>query len=152
MDAIRGADLIIVGPGSLYTSLLPSLLVPGIRSAIESAKGLRVYVSNVATQPGETEGYTLSEHMAALNAHDVGHLIDVVLANNDDSAAAPEGYGAEPVRIDLPTGDARPRLVLAGVVDQDNAHRHDPQRLTDALVRLLAERPAARLIAPMRPA
>ena len=152
VEAIRSADLIVLGPGSLYTSLLPSLLVPGIRSAIESAPGLRVYVANVATQPGETEGYTLSEHVAALSAHDVGHLLDVVLANDDLSARVPEGYPAAPVRIDLPTSDVRPRLELAGVVDPANAHRHDPQRLTEALMRLLDERPAARPVAPVRTA
>jgi uncharacterized cofD-like protein len=144
VEAIRSADLIVLGPGSLYTSLLPSLLVPGIRSAIESAPGLRVYVCNVATQPGETEGYTLSEHLAGLAAHDVGHLADVVLANDDMGARAPEGYAAKPVRIDLPAAGPHPRLVLAGVVDPANAHRHDPVRLTDALIRLLDERPAVR--------
>jgi uncharacterized cofD-like protein len=152
VEAILTADLIVLGPGSLYTSLLPSLLVPGIRSALEKAPGLRVYVANVATQLGETEGYTLSEHVAALSAHDVGHLIDIVLANDDTSARVPPGYPAEPVRIDLPRNDARPRLVTAAVVDPDNAHRHDPQRLTRVLVRLLAEQPAARPVAPVRSA
>ena len=152
VEAIRSADLIVLGPGSLYTSLLPSLLVPGIRSALESATGLRVYVANVATQLGETEGYTLSEHVAALSAHDVGHLIDVVLANDDVSARVPPGYPAQPVRIDLPRTEAHPRLELAAVVDPENAHRHDPQRLTQVLVRLLDERPAARPVAPVRSA
>jgi len=152
VEAIQGADLIVLGPGSLYTSLLPSLLVPGIRSALEGARGLRVYVSNVATQLGETEGYTLSEHVAALNAHDVGHLVDVVLANDDTSARVPDGYAAAPVRIDMPHNDTRPQLELAAVVDPGNAHRHDPQRLTQALVRLLDERPAVRPVAPVRSA
>ena len=149
VEAIRRADLIVIGPGSLYTSLLPSLLVPGIRSAVESAHALRVYVANVATQPGETEGYTLSQHVAALAAHGVGNLVDIVLANDDEGARVPDGYPAEPVRIDLPFGDARPRLELAAVVDPDNAHRHDPRRLTQVLVRLLAERPAAQPALPV---
>ncbi|MFV2064540.1 MAG: uridine diphosphate-N-acetylglucosamine-binding protein YvcK [Chloroflexota bacterium] len=155
VESIRAADIIVIGPGSLYTSLLPSLLVPGIRSALEAAPGLRVYVCNVATQPGETEGYTLSEHVAALSAHDVGHLIDVVLANDDSSAAAiasPSDRKVEPVRIDLAVSDARPRLELAAVVDPDNALRHDPERLTQALVRLLDERPADRPVVPVRSA
>jgi uncharacterized cofD-like protein len=152
VEAIRAADLVVLGPGSLYTSLLPSLLVPGIRSALEDTAGLRVFVSNVATQLGETEGYTLSEHLAALRAHDVGHLIDVVLANDDATAKAPDGYHAEPVRIDLPVDDARPRLELAAVVDPENAHRHDPARLTDALMGILAARPADRPMAPVRTA
>jgi uncharacterized cofD-like protein len=152
VEAIREADLIVLGPGSLYTSLLPGLLVPGIRSALEDARGICVYVANVATQLGETEGYTLSEHVAALAAHDVGHLIDVVLANDDTTARVPSGYPAEPVRIDQPQTDARPRLELAAVVDPANAHRHDPQRLTQALVRLVDEQPAARPVAPVRSA
>ncbi len=150
VEAIRAADLIVIGPGSLYTSLLPSLLVPGIRAALEAAPALRVYVANVATQPGETEGYTLSAHVTALSAHDVGHLIDVVLANDDSSAHVPEGYPAEPVRIDLPRDDARPRLELASVVDPANAHRHEPRRLALALVRLLHEQPASRHAVSLR--
>lgn len=152
VEAIRSADLIVLGPGSLYTSLLPSLLVPGIRSALESTSGLRVYVSNVATQAGETEGYTLSEHVSALSAHDVGHLIDVVLANEDSAADAPETHKAEPVRVDLPSGGEHPRVALAGVVDRDLTHRHDPERLTAALSRLLDERPVARPVEPVRSA
>jgi uncharacterized cofD-like protein len=151
-EAIRAADLIVMGPGSLYTSLLPSLLVPGIRSAIDGAHGLRVYVANVATQPGETEGYTLSEHVAALRAHDVGQLIDVILANDDHAARVPEDYPAQPVRIDMPAGGSRPRLVLSGLVDPGNAHRHDSQRLAEALVHLLDSHPAARPVAPVRSA
>lgn len=152
VEAIRAADLVVMGPGSLYTSVLPSLLVPGIRAAIEATRGLRVYVSNVATQPGETEGYTLSEHVAALAAHDVGHLVDVVLANDDTGARVPEGYPAEPVRIDIAVHESWPRLELAAVVDPDNAHRHDPGRLTRELMRLLAEQPAARPVRPVRSA
>jgi uncharacterized cofD-like protein len=153
VEAIRGADLIVMGPGSLYTSILPSLLVPGIRSAVESARGLRVFVANVATQVGETEGYTLSEHVAALSAHDVGHLVDVVLANDDRDARVPDDYPAEPVRIDLPDGGgAWPRLVLASVVDRDNAHRHDSRRLAQALVELLDAQAVARPVAPARSA
>jgi hypothetical protein len=64
----------------------------------------------------------------------------------------PSGYPAEPVRIDLPQNDARPRLELAAVVDPGNAHQHDPQRLTRALVRLLDERPAVRPVSPVRTA
>ncbi len=153
VQAIRAADLIVMGPGSLYTSILPSLLVPGIRSAVESARGLRVFVANVATQVGETEGYTLSEHVAALSAHDVGHLVDVVLANDDHEARIPEAYPAEPVRIDLPDGGASwPRLVLAAVVDPENAHRHDSRRLAQALIELLGAQAVARPVAPARSA
>ncbi len=140
VEAIRSAELVVLGPGSLYTSLLPSLMVPGIRSALEATAGVRVFVCNVATQPGETEGYTLSEHLAALHAHGVGALVDVVLANDNPRARQPADYPAAPVRLDMAGGQNVPQLVTADVVDMDNAHRHDPQKLALALMRVLEER------------
>ncbi len=139
VEAIRSAELVVMGPGSLYTSLLPSLLVPGIRSALEATNGVRVFVCNVATQPGETEGYTLSEHLAALHAHGVGSLVDVVLANDNPRARQPADYPAGPVRLDMVPGEGSPQLVTADVVDVDNAHRHDPQKLAVTLLRILDE-------------
>jgi uncharacterized cofD-like protein len=152
VEAIRSADLVVLGPGSLYTSLLPSLLVPGIRSALESSPALRVFVCNVATQVGETEGYTLSEHVSALHAHDVGSLVDVVVANRNMSARPPVDWHAQPVRIDLDAGTTRPRLVLADVVDDTHAHRHDPAKLAAALKQLLDERATSRRPAVARTA
>jgi uncharacterized cofD-like protein len=152
VEAIRHADLVVLGPGSLYTSLLPSLLVPGIRSALESTAALRVYVCNVATQPGETEGYTLSEHLAALHAHGVGSIVDVVLANDNAGARQPADYPAAPVRIDLDRGTDRPRLVMADVVDLGNAHRHDPVKLAACLFALAEGHAPTRAAAVARPA
>lgn len=144
IDSIASAELIVLGPGSLYTSLLPSLLVPGIQASLKEATGLRVYVANVATQLGETEGYTLGEHLAALRAHGVGDLVDVVVANDNRDARVPRGYPSAPVVIDLPADQTRPRLVLADVVDDQNAHHHDPRKLAALLVRLHEERAASR--------
>jgi len=143
--SIGAAELIVLGPGSLYTSLLPSLLVPGIRAALRGATGLRVYVANVAAQVGETEGYGLGEHLAALQTHGVGDLVDVVVANDNRKARVPPGYPSAPVTIDLPAGQGRPRLVLADVVDDQNAHHHDPRKLAAVLLGLQEERPASRL-------
>jgi uncharacterized cofD-like protein len=142
--AIAAADLVVIGPGSLYTSVLPSLLVPAIRAALGSTSALRVYAANVATQLGETEGYTLSEHLAALNAHGVGPVIDTVVANDDTGARTKPGDPASPVIIDLEAGGGRPRLVLTSVVDDDNAHHHDPHKLAAVLIRLAEERVAPR--------
>lgn len=143
LGAIRSADLVVLGPGSLYTSLLPDLLVPGMVGALEQTQGLRVYVANVATQVGETEGYTLSEHLAALHAHHLGHVVDVVVANTNTHARPPQAvYAQEPVRIDLPVGGGPPRVVVADVVDATNAHRHDPLKLASVLFGLLDERRA----------
>ena len=152
LAAIASADLIVFGPGSLYTSILPSLLMPEVHAALEGASAQRVFVCNVATQLGETEGMTVSEHLAALNAHGVGGLIDIALINDNLNAHTPEHYPAAPVRIDVEAGDGRPRLSFADVVDHDNAHRHDPEKLTAALMRLYDERTTARAAAIERTA
>jgi 2-phospho-L-lactate transferase/gluconeogenesis factor (CofD/UPF0052 family) len=97
LEAIAEAELIVIGPGSLFTSLLPALLVPGIREAIAASGALVVYVCNVATQPGETGGYDLADHVDALARHGAAHLPDVVLANNQFGAHAPTGWLGEGV-------------------------------------------------------
>ena len=124
-----------MGPGSLYTSLLPSLLVPGIREALEAPRGLRVFVCNVATQVGETEGYTLAEHLAALNAHGVGHRRRACSRTTICDARAARDYPGQPVRIDLPAGRrAAAARHRPDVVDAANAHRHDSLEAGRALI------------------
>jgi uncharacterized cofD-like protein len=138
-DALRSiaeADVIVLGPGSLYTSLLPALLVPGIREAIEASGALVVFACNVATQDGETAGYDLADHLDALAAHGVAHLLDVVLANNRFDAAVPEGWHGQSVRLRWPpAGQTSARLILDDLVDRTNAHRHDPASLAASIVR-----------------
>ncbi len=137
LTAIAEADLIVVGPGSLYTSLLPSLLLPAIRDAILAAAATRLYVCNVATQEGETAGLDLAGHVSALIAHTAPGVMDVVLANNRFDARIPSGWQAETVRLHWPPDGmpSPPRLVLDDVVDPDNAHHHDPARLAAAVMR-----------------
>jgi uncharacterized cofD-like protein len=138
LAAIADADLIVLGPGSLYTSLLPSLLVRDIRDAVIASSAVRAFVCNVATQLGETSAYDLADHLDALIAHTAPGLVDVVLANNRFSARVPTGWQAEPVRLRWPPSEAAaPRLVLDDVVDPDNAHHHDPEHLAASLLRLL---------------
>ena len=135
LRAIAEAEIIVLGPGSLYTSILPALLVPGIREAIAASGALVVFACNVATQPGETGGYDLADHVDALERHGAAHLPDVVLANNRFNARAPAGWQGEPVRLRWPPGrrgSGRPRLVLDDLVDPVNAHHHDPDRLAGA--------------------
>ena len=137
IHAIAEADLIVLGPGSLYTSILPSLLLPEIQAALADSPALRVFVCNVATQRGETAGYDLADHVEALVRHMAPGLIDVVLANNQFGARVPEGWAAESVRLRWPpAGAVVPRLVLDDVVDPDNAHHHDPARLATAILQL----------------
>ncbi|MGA2513616.1 MAG: gluconeogenesis factor YvcK family protein [Candidatus Limnocylindrales bacterium] len=137
--AIEEADLIVIGPGSLYTSIMPSLLLPELLGAVRSSGAVRLYVCNVATQKGETQGYDLADHVVALERHTGTGWIDVVLANNRFDAKRPGGYGAEPVRLRWPPvasfpDAAPPRLVLEDVIDPDNAHHHDPARLATAVM------------------
>jgi uncharacterized cofD-like protein len=119
---------------------MPSLLLPEIVDAIRASAAIRLYVCNVATQQGETEGFDLADHMTALERHTSPGMIDVVLANNQFGARRPGAYSAQPVRLRWPpTGSAAsvasaPRLVLEDVVDPDNAHHHDPARLAAAVI------------------
>ncbi len=145
LTAIAEADLIVLGPGSLYTSLLPSLLIPGIREALLASHAPRVFACNVATQDGETAGYDLAAHVEALVAHTAPGIIDMVLANNRFEAKVPEVWHAEPVRLRWPAAvTPLPRLVLDDVVDPANAHHHDPERLALALLSIVERETGAR--------
>ena len=79
--AINEADAVILGPGSLYTSIIPNLLVREIRDALEKTKALRIYVSNIMTQPGETENYDVKDHIKAINKHAKCKVVDYVVVN-----------------------------------------------------------------------
>jgi uncharacterized cofD-like protein len=138
LEAIADAELIVLGPGSLFTSLLPSLLIPAIRDAVAAATAPRVYVCNVATQAGETSGFDLAAHLEALAAHAGQGIVDVVLANTFFDARIPDDWSAEPVGLRWPPrAEPVPRLVLEHVVDPENAHHHDPERLAIALMAIL---------------
>ncbi len=138
LRAIAEADLVVIGPGSLYTSILATILIPELRTALATSAALRLYVANVATQAGETEGYDLADHVEALAAHGVGDLMDVVLANNHLAGADPDGELGVPVKLRWPPMGAtrRPRLVLDDVVDAVNPHHHDPALLAAAILRV----------------
>jgi uncharacterized cofD-like protein len=135
LAAIAEAEVIVIGPGSLFTSLLPALLVPGIREAIAASGALVVFACNVATQPGETGGFDLADHLDALSRHGAGQLPEIVLANNRFNALAPAGWVGEPVRLRWPPATTpAPRLVLDDLVDPVNAHHHSPDRLATAIL------------------
>ena len=104
LSAIANADLIILGPGSLYTSVIPNLLVSGIVEAIEASDAKKIYVCNIMTQPGETDNYSVASHVNALITHAKGKkIIDAVLVNNslpDNISAGYAKTGSIPVRLD----------------------------------------------------
>jgi uncharacterized cofD-like protein len=143
LKAIKAADYIIIGPGSLYTSILPNLLIPEIQTAIAKAKVPRIYICNVMTQPGETDNYTVSDHLTAIDQVSSARLYDAVLVQrNPPSAPVLKKYAAEnshPVYLDRQAVIEKGcRIVLANVMQEDEkSHqvRHDPQRLARVLMR-----------------
>lgn len=130
--AILAADIILVGPGSLYTSVLPNLLVPGIAEAIKASRAVKMYVCNVATQRGETEHFSVSDHLAALIAHVGPSMFSVVLANDNLELERELSEGVEMVRPDPGAHgqDAGYHVVTADLVDSEWPWRHDPARLS----------------------
>ncbi len=137
--AILDADLVILGPGSLYTSVLPNLLVPEIAAALAATQAPVLYVANVATQPGETDGYGLAEHVAAIQRHAGPGMVGLVLANDNLSRAPfPAAWNATPVRPELAANGhmPAPRLITADVVSEALPTRHDPAKLASAIVQV----------------
>jgi uncharacterized cofD-like protein len=137
--AILEADLVVLGPGSLYTSVLPNLLVPDIAAALAATQAPVLYVANVATQPGETDGYGLAEHVAALRRHVAPDIVDAVLANDNlYRTDFPASWHAVPVRPELALNGhgPPPRLIATDVVSEALPTRHDPAKLAAAVVRV----------------
>jgi len=126
--ALLDADLIVAGPGSLFTSVLPNLLVKDIRQAVAASPALRIYVCNVATQPGETDGFDVGQHMTALQAHVGNGLFPWVLANNH--------FGAGPAYSQLEMVDLHYeqdggyQVIEGDLVDRAAPWRHDSQKLS----------------------
>lgn len=146
LAAIREADMIVLGPGSLYTSIIPNLLVDGIVEAIQSSDALKIYVCNVMTQEGETEGYTVSDHIAALFHHSAQGLFDLCLANSSPiTKAVVARYaeeGAEPLLADTKLCQALGVEVVSRPIAtvEDGYVRHHPDHLARELILLHAER------------
>ena len=145
LAAIAEAELIVIGPGSLFTSILPSVLLPDIQAALVASSALRIYVCNVATQAGETDGFDLADHVEALERHTSEGMIDIVLANNRIAVPAGTGSRREAVQLRWPPAGLRPpRLVLDDLVDPDSPIHHDPERLAAAIIRIAEREGTAR--------
>jgi uncharacterized cofD-like protein len=142
LAAIDEADVITLGPGSLYTSLIPNLLVRGITSRIARARCPKLLIANLMTQPGETRDYTASDHLRAIREHAQGQrLFDyVVLSNQKLSSSLLKRYAAEgavPVVNDVETiEELGVKPVIAPLLDEDHVARHDPSRLAQLLFRV----------------
>ncbi|RMG90414.1 MAG: YvcK family protein [Chloroflexi bacterium] len=136
LQAIFQADLIVMGPGSLYTSILPNLLVPDLAEALRHARAPKVYVCNIATQPGETDNYTVADHVAALLRHLPPGCLDIVLAN--DNLALPTQTGGGQTVYVQPTPPEGVKFITADLVDEARPWRHDSQKLARAIITLLS--------------
>ncbi|MFJ5713705.1 uridine diphosphate-N-acetylglucosamine-binding protein YvcK [Neobacillus sp. NPDC093127] len=145
IQAIRQADLIIIGPGSLYTSILPNLLVPRLGDEVCRSNAKKVYICNLMTQAGETHGYTASDHVKALYSHMSCAFVDTVLVNNEEIPPEVQlRYNeelADPVKYDLPQlFELGLEVVHADIAYQENgALRHDPKKVANILYNLLVD-------------
>ena len=139
--AIERADIIVFGPGSLYTSIIPNLLVDGVVEAIQKSGAVKIYVCNIMSQAGETEGYTAYDHLSAIERHSYEGIADIVIANN---SPVPEGlkekYALEhacEVEIDSARILTRSKLVQGNLlIVRNDRIRHNFSRLARTIMLL----------------
>ena len=136
LKAILQADLIVMGPGSLYTSILPNLLVPDLAEALRHARAPKIYICNLATQPGETDNYSVADHVAALFQHIPTGCLDMVMANDNLSIPPTQG-GGNTVYVKL-TPPENLSMKTADLVDEARPWRHDGAKVAQTLLRLLS--------------
>lgn len=144
IEAIEQADLIILGPGSIYTSILPNLLVAGVADAIAATQAARVLVCNVMTQPGETDGFDAVEHVKAITRHLTKPVFDYVLLNDmQPEQPALARYEAEGAYFVKPTPQRIAKLgfipICRHLIARDNLVRHEPDKLAPAILEIAAK-------------
>jgi uncharacterized cofD-like protein len=142
IEAIREADAILIGPGSLYTSILPNLLVPGVAAEIVGSDAVKMFICNVMTQPGETDDYSVSDHLQAIHDHVGHHLFDYVIVNNGEiPPQVKEQYaeqGARAVHLDLDEVTKKGYRVVADRLVLFRTYlRHDAERLSEHIYQLV---------------
>ncbi len=137
VQAILNADLIIIGPGSLYTSVLPNLLVPGLADAIRASKAIKFLICNVANQQGETMGYTSSDHIQVIEKHISDTHFDIIICNNELSHHIPKE--AEMVVPDSGL-EEQYSMYFAPLIDSKNPCRHNSNKLAEVITDLYYER------------
>ena len=135
VNAILDADLIVFGPGSLYTSILPNLMVPGIKDAILKAKAQKAYVCNVATEIGETQGFNVSDHVKVLQEHTNEKILDIVIANNNITEIGDQFEGeAVPMSATSIEGIT---VIYDDLIDSTHIIRHDSDKLATSLLKII---------------
>jgi len=138
-EAILNAEMIIVGPGSLYTSILPNLVVDGMAEALKASPAIKVFVCNVATQPGETDAFRVSDHLEAIERHLGTNIFDFVVVNSNNNFTLPPSAQAAGIRrvvYDPATVSKRSiHAVLVDVVNPRVSTHHDPDKLARAIMK-----------------
>jgi len=138
---LANADLILIGPGSLYTSVLPNFLIPGIKEAVAKSKAAKVYVCNVSTERGETERFSVDDHLASLTNYISPTKLDAILVNSKVIESALEPNSAKLGSIDNITTDKLTiggvRVIKADLIDEDQALYHDSRKLAETIWQLL---------------
>ncbi|MBQ1890148.1 MAG: YvcK family protein [Selenomonas sp.] len=142
LAALTAADAIILGPGSLYTSIMPNLLVSGVAEALRKSKAVKIYICNVMTQPGETDGYTASMHAKAIIDHGGKGVIDYMLVNSHPISSEMQAYyaekGAYPVEVDEEAINALGiGFVKADIINESDVIRHDPDKLCRSVMKMV---------------
>lgn len=138
VQAIFQADLIVLGPGSLYTSILPNLLVSDLAHALQRSRAPKVYVCNLAMQPGETDNYTVADHVDTILRHTPANILDFVLANNN--LEIPPDTGGGQTQYVQPVAPDNVYMVTADLVDKAKPWRHDSAKLAKVVMNLLPGR------------
>jgi uncharacterized cofD-like protein len=141
LEAIMAADLVTIGPGSLYTSLIPNMLVNQVINAVRASKAMKIYIQNIMTQPGETDNYSAADHVEALAKHCDGILFPNILLNNGiPSPEILKKYSAENAAlVEIDHDRLRSlnlKLVERDLLAQDRVIRHDPDRLAQAVLEM----------------
>ena len=143
IEKIIDADAIIIGPGSLYTSIIPNLLVSGMVDAIRKSSAKKLYICNIMTQPGETIGYDVYDHLEAIEKHTYEGIMDYVIANDESGSCELlkkyESEGAQSVKINIDRlKNSKTKLITAGLVaDNCDYLRHDVTALTDIILKCI---------------
>jgi uncharacterized cofD-like protein len=137
IQALLAADMIVIGPGSLYTSILPNVLVRDLLEAIRASRALKVFITNIAMQAGETEAYSSGDHLRALEDQIGEDILDIIICNSCYDGTL--GEGVRWVKLDEAM-EKDPRLYCADLVDHEHAWRHDAVKLAQTLVDLYNER------------
>lgn len=159
IEEIMNANIIVIGPGSLYTSIVTNLLVSGIRNAIRESKATKIYICNIVTQPGQTDHYTISDHIRTIIKYLGENVLDYVIINNNiprkDILDKYQKKGADLVVMDKDTAQLGVNIKEADLVEdlskkrilweKQDLIRHDPEKLADAICRVFAELPMLKI-------